>query len=127
MRSASSRLPEQTCQVTSKQEAREVWEPLYKLDIIAGRDPRQRPARPPESTSQKLTIAEFIDKWYLPLYVDVEPLKAARAIRSNRAVLRRLIGELPLKALEGKDPVDIIKRAYSGHALSTRNRMLSRV
>ncbi len=24
--------------VTSKQEAREVWEPLYRLDIIAGRD-----------------------------------------------------------------------------------------
>ena len=59
------------------------------------------------------------------IYVDIEPLKAARAIRSNCAVLRRLIGELPLKALEGKDPVDIVKRAYSGHALSTRNRMLS--
>ena len=44
---------------------------------------------------------------YLPLYVDVEPLKAARAIRSNCAVLRRLIGELPLKALKAKDPVDI--------------------
>ena len=112
--------------VTSKQEAREVWEPLYKLDIVAGRDPRQGPTRAPES-SKKLTIAEFIDKWYLPLYVDVERLKAARAIRSNCAVLRRLIGELSLKALEGKEPVDIIKRAYSGHALSTRNRMLSRV
>lgn len=97
--------------VTSKHEAREVWEPLYKLDILAGRDPRQAPARPPENSSEKLTIAEFIDNWYLPLYVDVEPLKAARAIRSNCAVLRRLIGELPLKALEGKEPVDIIKRA----------------
>ena len=53
--------------VTSKQEAREVWEPLYKLDIIAGRDPRQGPTRPPDKSSQKLTIAEFIDKWYLPL------------------------------------------------------------
>ena len=113
--------------VTSKHEAREVWEPLYKLDIIAGRDPRRGPTPPADKSSQKLTIAEFIDKWYLPLYVDVEPLKAARAIRSNCAVLRRLIGELPLKALEGKDPVDVLKRAYSGHALSTRNRMLSRV
>jgi hypothetical protein len=42
----------------------------------------------------------------------VEPLKAARAIRSNCAVLRRVIGELLLKALEGKEPVDIIKRAH---------------
>lgn len=105
--------------VISKQEAREVWEPLYKLDIIAGRDPRQGPTRPPENSSQKLTIAECIDKWYLPLYVDVEPLKAARAIRSNCAVLRRLIGELPLKALEGKEPVDII----SGRIQATRSRL----
>jgi hypothetical protein len=113
--------------VTSKQEAREVWEPRYKLDIIAGRDPRRGPALPVDKSADALTIAEFIDKWYLPLYVDVEPLKAARAIRSNCAMLRRLIGEQPLKALEGKEPVDAVKRAYAGHALSTRNRMLSRV
>jgi integrase len=114
--------------VTSKQEAREVWEPLFKLDIIAGRNPRVAPARPPEKTpSAGLTIAEFIDQWYLSLYVNVEPLKAARAVRSNCAVLRRLIGTRPLKDLEGKGPVDVVKRAYSSHALSTRNRMLSRV
>jgi integrase len=113
--------------VTSKQEAREVWEPQYKLDIIAGRDPRRGAAPPIDKSAVALTIAEFIDKWYLPLYVDVEPLKAARAIRSNCAMLRRLIGEQPLKALEGTEPVDAVKRAYAGHALSTRNRMLSRV
>lgn len=47
------------------------------------------------------------------------PLKATRAIRSNCAVLRRLIGELPLKALEGKEPVDII----SGRIQATRSRL----
>jgi hypothetical protein len=114
--------------VTSKQEAREVWEPLYRLDIIAGRDPRASLASALDKPSTEgMTIADFIDQWYIPLYVNVEPLRAARAVRSNCAVLRRLIGQHHLKALEGKDPVDVVKRAYSGHALSTRNRMLSRV
>ena len=114
--------------VVSKQEAREVWEPLDRLDIIAGRDPRASPALPADKPSTEgMTIADFIDQWYIPLYVNVEPLKAARSVRSNCAVLRRLIGQHPLKALEGKDPVDVVKQAYSGHALSTRNRMLSRV
>jgi integrase len=114
--------------VTSKQEAREVWEPKFKIDIVAGRDPHApRHSAPQAQSDERLTIAEFIDQWYLPLYVNLEPHKAARAIRSNCAVLRRLIGQHPLKALEGKDPVDVVKRAYSGHAIATRNRMLSRI
>ena len=85
------------------------------------------PVQPEHAAAKGITIGEFIDQWYLPLYVNVEPLKAARSIRSNCAVLQRLIGALPLLAFEGTDPVDAVKRAYAGRALSTRNRMLSRV
>lgn len=73
------------------------------------------------------TIGEFITGQYLPLYVAVEPLKAREMVEWEAEWLRKLVGELPVGALEGTAPADAVRAELPGRSLATVNRRLARL
>src|SRR6267142_2593512 len=100
--------------VTSKQEAEKVWEPRFIGEIVAGKNPRKKPA-PPAQTGA--TVSDFLDSYY-DRYVVAESLRSVASIRSRLAALKASLGELPVSELERVDPIEDFKRSY-GETKST--------
>jgi integrase len=100
--------------VTSKQEAEKIWEPKFIGEIVAGRDPRKKPAPPAQAG---LTVSDFLDSYY-ERYVVAEALQSAASIRSRLVALKAALGALPISELERVDPIEDFKRAY-GESKST--------
>jgi hypothetical protein len=112
--------------VSSKQEAKKVWEPKFIGEVIAGKDPRKAPAPlVPEGT----TVTDFLDQ-YLERYVVAKGLRSVASIRSRLAALKDAIGELPVAALERAEAIetssastwDEINRRGQSHARYTATR-----
>ncbi len=95
--------------VTSKQEAEKVWEPKFIGEIVAGKDPRKKPAPPAQAG---MTVSDFLDSYY-DRYVVAESLKSSASIRSRLAALKVSLGALPVSELERVDPIEDFKRLYA--------------
>ena len=107
--------------MTSKQEAKRVWEPQFTAEIVAGKDPR---TPEPVSTLQVESVAEFLDL-YQARYVDPESLKSRASVVSRLNLLKRHLGHLALKELEKPSTIEDFKGAYRGRTLATMNRVLA--
>ena len=107
--------------VTSKRTAQKVWEPLFIAEIVAGKDPRRTA---PVSTSQAMSVAEFLDL-YRSRYVEAEALKSHASIVSRLKLLKTHLGHLSIKELEKPATIEDFKRAYRGRALASVNRVLA--
>lgn len=93
--------------IKSKTELKAEWEPRFKAEIIAGRDPRLAPAKrsaPPGT----LTVASFLQR-YVEDYVEPKKLRSLASIRSRVKVLTRYLGQLPVTALERPDEINEFK------------------
>ncbi|MBL8142955.1 MAG: site-specific integrase [Acidobacteria bacterium] len=110
--------------ITSKQTAERVWEPRFVAEVMAGRDPRERPAKPRDA-SDTLTVSGLLDRYYAS-YVEAEGLRSKDTIKGRLKAVKSAIGHLPASALEKTDAVQRFKGAYRvGHAVATLNRALS--
>ena len=98
--------------VTSKQEAEKIWEPKFIGEIVAGRDPRKKPA---PLAQAGLTVFDFLDSYY-ERYVVAESLQSAASIRSRLGALKVALGALPISELERVDPIEDFKRKRCGES-----------
>jgi integrase len=106
--------------VTSKEEARRRWEPLFLGEIGAGRDPR----RPPVITTALDTVSVFLDL-YADRYVRAERLKSAASVISRLGALKARLGERPVRDLERVEVIEDFKVAFGkGRTIATVNRTL---
>ena len=108
--------------VRSKQTAERVWEPKFLAEIAAGGDPRQ--ARKKAAAASKLTVAEFLDRYYAE-YVEAEGLKSADTIQGQVKALKATLGHLPVVALEKPADIARFKAEFrKGREVATVNRAL---
>jgi hypothetical protein len=108
---------------TSKQTAERVWEPRFVAEVMAGRDPRERPVEPRDA-SDTLTVSGLLDRYYAS-YVEAEGLRSKDTIKGRLKAVRSAIGHLPASALEKTDAVQRFKGAYRvGHEVATARRQL---
>jgi integrase len=106
--------------VTSKEEAKRRWEPLFLGEIGAGRDPRMSPS----SASSLQTVSGFLDT-YVERYVKAEGLKSEASVISRITALKGHFGARPVRDLERVDVIEDFKVAYGkGRKLSSVNRTL---
>lgn len=108
--------------VTSKEEARKTWEPMFITEIRSGRDPRQ--ALP---VNQTTTVAEFVPE-YLKRHCEAQQLNMDSA-RNRIDRIEERFGTLPLSALEKPGPIEDFKSDLmdDGLANATVNRYLAQI
>jgi len=112
-------------------EAKSVWLPKFVNEINEaireGRDPFAKNT----IDTNVLTVAEFIDKHYVPRYYQAETIADIDSPdgRSKVKLLRRDLGELRLAQLESEVVVDDYKKKLeaSGVGIAGRNRRLSKL
>lgn len=109
-------------------EVEHVWLSELVAAVKRGEDPKKPPPRAGTNLST-LTIDEFFDKHYLPLYVQSADLKRPDVIVDNVRVLRPVLGHLLVAALENAEAYDLVVARYprTRFALATKNTMLARV
>ena len=107
--------------ITSKQEAKKVWEPRFIAEIVAGKNPR---APEPATVPSAMSVAEFLDL-YQTYYVEGESLKSKASIVSRLNLVKRHLGHLDVKTLESPTTIEDFKLAYRGRTLASVNRVLS--
>jgi hypothetical protein len=109
--------------VTSKQTAERVWEPKFLAEIVAGGDPRVKPA-PARVAVDGLSVADFLDR-YFAQYVEAEGLSDPVTIRGRLNAVKAVIGDEPVTVLEKAEPIQRFKASYrQGRAVATVNRAL---
>lgn len=112
--------------VTSKQTAERVWEPKFLAEIVAGGDPRVKPAAPPKA-SEGLSVADFLDR-YCTNYVEAEGLRDPVTIKGRLKAVKTVLGNEPVSVLEKAEPIQRFKASYrQGRAIATVNRALSAI
>jgi len=110
--------------LTSKQTAERVWEPKFLAEIMAGGDPRVKPATA-HKASETLTVSDFLDR-YCKNYVEAEGLRDPVTIKGRLKAVKAVIGDEPVNMLEKTEPIQRFKASYRhGHAIATVNRALS--
>src|SRR5213594_3159046 len=87
--------------IQSMEEARD-WERVFIGDVKAGRDPSRTPARSTQVNTQIATVAAFLDA-YLERCVKPAGLRSIGSVRSQIAVLKEHLGNVPLSGLEDPD------------------------
>src|SRR6185436_15419521 len=93
--------------IQSMEEARD-WERLFIGEVKAGRDPSRVPTRSTQVNTQIATVAAFLDA-YLERCVKPAGLRSIGSVRSQIAVLKEHLGNLPLSGLEDPDEVNRFK------------------
>ena len=95
--------------ITSKQTAERVWEPRFVAEIMAGRDPREKPieARAP---SDALTVSDLLDRYYTS-YVEGEGSRSKDTIKGRLKAVKSVIGHCPASVLENAEAVQRLRAA----------------
>jgi len=93
--------------IQSMEEARD-WERLFIGEVKAGRDPSRGPTRTPQVNTQIATVSAFLDA-YLERCVKPAGLRSIGSVRSQVAVLKEHLGDLPLSGLEDPDEINRFK------------------
>ncbi|MEI6217953.1 MAG: hypothetical protein WCP86_03560, partial [bacterium] len=110
--------------VTSKWTAERVWEPKFLAEIMAGGNPRGKPATA-QKASENLTVSDFLDR-YCTNYVEAEGLCDPVTIKGRLKAVKAVIGDEPVSVLEKTEPIQRFKASYRhGRAIATVNRALS--
>jgi hypothetical protein len=104
--------------IRSKQTAERVWEPNFVAEIMAGRNPRVSPVAATSQTSETLTVAGFLDRYFTE-YVEAEAIKRAATVAGHLKALKTSLGELPTTALE-KPPRSRSSRPTTAKAAKSR-------
>lgn len=111
-----------TIPVSSKDEVRKVWEPMFITEIRSGRNPREAPL-----VNQVTTVAEFVPE-YVKRHCEAQQLN----MDSTRQRINRIedrFGDLPLSALESPGPIEDFKADLMEDGLknATVNRYLAQL
>jgi hypothetical protein len=93
--------------IQSLEEARD-WERLFIGEIKAGRDPRHLPRRSIDVGTDPNDVSAFLDA-YMERCVKPAGLRSVHSVRSQVAVLKEHLGQLPLSALEEPDEINHFK------------------
>jgi integrase len=123
---AVPRMPEgEQRPVTSKEEIRRKWEPMFLAEIAQGRDPRRPPAKPalPVAKSQ-LTVTAYLNVFYTRHYQAIGA-KSLSSVRSRMKQISDAIGQRPAADLQSLDVLEEFRAEYSEqHQVATVNRVL---
>src|SRR3984893_17640587 len=84
------------------------WERVFIGEVKAGRDPSRTPTRSTQVNTQITAVSAFLDA-YLERCVKPAGLRSIGSVRSQIAVLKEHLGELPLSALEDPDEINRFK------------------
>src|SRR6185295_9378977 len=90
--------------IQSMEEARD-WERVFIGEVKAGRDPGHPPNRSTHVNTQITTIPAFLDA-YLERCVKPAGLRSIGSVRSQIAVLKDHLGNIPLSGLEDPDEIN---------------------
>jgi integrase-like protein len=93
--------------IQSMEEARD-WERVFIGEVKAGRDPSRTPTRSTQVNTQITTVAAFLDA-YLDRCVKPAGLRSIGSVRSQIAVLKEHLGNIPLSGLEDPDEINRFK------------------
>jgi integrase len=93
--------------IQSMEEARD-WERSFIGEIKAGRNPRQPPNRSVLVSTEIADVSAFLEA-YLERCVKPAGLRSINSVRSQIAVLKEHLGNLPLSALEDPDEINRFK------------------
>jgi hypothetical protein len=93
--------------IQSMEEARD-WERVFIGEVKAGRNPSQTPIRSTQVNTQITTIPAFLDA-YLERCVKPANLRSIGSVRSQIAVLKEHLGNIPLSGLEDPDEINRFK------------------
>lgn len=112
-------------------EAESVWLPKFINEINEAVREGREPFAKSTLDTNVLTVAEFIDKHYVPRYYQAESIADIESPdgRSKVSLLRRDLGELRLVQLESEVVVDDYKKKLeaSGLGVPGQNRRLSKL
>jgi integrase/recombinase XerD len=111
--------------VESMEEARD-WERLFIGDIKAGRDPRVKPVAKQQPADLQ-HVAGFLDA-YLERHLTPAGIRSLDTAAGRIRVLKKYLGELPLRALEQADVINRFKSdsEYARRVeISTLNKVLA--
>jgi len=93
--------------IQSMEEARD-WERAFIGEVKAGRDPSQAPTRSIPVNREITTVSAFLNA-YLERCVKPAGLRSLGSVRSQIAVLKEQLGDLPLSGLEDPDEINRFK------------------
>ena len=114
-----------------RSEAESVWLPRFVNEINEAIRAGRKPFQKTTTDTNVLTVADFIDKHYVPRYYQAESIAdiASPDARSKVKLLRRDLGELRLVQLESEVVVDDYKKKLEegGIGIPGRNRRLSKL
>jgi hypothetical protein len=114
-----------------RSEAESVWLPKFINEINEAAREGREPFPKATIDTNVLTVAEFIDKHYVPRYYQAETIAEIESPdgRSKVKLLRRDLGELRLVQLESEVVVDDYKKKLDASGLGApgRNRRLSKL
>jgi integrase len=120
--------PDEQRPIASMEEARD-WERAFLGELKAGRDPRlaytvKEPdtPKPPNAT---LRVAAFLDE-YVDRQAKPSGLRSLASVRSRIKVLKRYLGDLPVKNLERPDDINAFK-SDSEYADDTETSTMNKV
>ena len=118
----------------TKTEAETVWLPKFVMEVNTAVDEQRKPFVEVTKVvdTQTLTVADFIDKHYLPRYYQAERIEDIKSPdgQSKVKLLRRDLGDLLLKQLESEVVVDDYKKRLLENAkgrITGVNRRLSKL
>ena len=116
----------------TKTEAETVWLPKFITEINQAVDEGRKPFVEVSKVidTDTLTVADFIDKHYVPRYYQAETIADIKSPdgRAKIKLLRRDLGELRLKQLESEVVVDDYKkRLMATGNIAASNRRLSKL
>jgi integrase len=115
----------------TKTEAESTWLPKFITEVNKAVAEGRKPFEPSKIIdTDTMTVAEFIDKHYVPRYYQAETVAeiASPDGRSKVALLRRDLGDLRLKQLESEVVVDDYKkRLMATGNVTGANRKLSKL
>ena len=93
--------------IQSMEEAHD-WERGFMGEVKAGRDPSHSPSRSTRVNTQITDVSAFLDA-YLERCVKPAGLRSIGSVRSQIAVLKEQLGNLPLSGLEDPDEINRFK------------------
>ena len=93
--------------IQSMEEARD-WERAFIGEVKAGCDPNHTPTRSSQGNTEITTVSAFLDA-YLERCVKPAGLRSIGSVRSQIAVLKEHLADIPLSGLEDPDEINRFK------------------